>query len=202
MTVRAVCGDCNNGWMAALEERAQLLFNPMLDGRGRELHREGQRTLAAWALKTTMMLEHAQSVGRRVIPAEEYLHLFTTGEPSERVRIWMTTYAGDMAAYAQMYGADADVVQPDDRGVRDIYGATISFGPIVFQVFGTTVPGLIDKVQIGSPRSLPVHQLWPYRDSFVWPANRGLDNAGLIAFSESIFAELRRLAGNPDEFAP
>jgi hypothetical protein len=55
MTTRAVCAGCNNGWMARLEERAKPLLEPMLRGFGKVLHREGQRTLATWALKTSMI---------------------------------------------------------------------------------------------------------------------------------------------------
>src|SRR4051794_34926714 len=54
MTVRAVCRECNNGWMGDLEANAKALLGPMLDGRGRQLHRGGQLHLAAWALKTAL----------------------------------------------------------------------------------------------------------------------------------------------------
>src|SRR5690349_5445572 len=41
MTVSAVCRPCNNGWMSELEARAKELLEPVLDGRGKQLHRDG-----------------------------------------------------------------------------------------------------------------------------------------------------------------
>jgi hypothetical protein len=97
VTVGVVCKTCNNGWMSTLESQAKPYLDPMLHGHGRALHATGIRTLAAWALKTSMMVEHMDGAKRRVIPSEEYAHLFENGEPSERVRIWMAAYTGTEA---------------------------------------------------------------------------------------------------------
>lgn len=199
MTVRCVCAKCNNGWMSELESRARELFHPMLHGRGRVLHRGGQATLGAWALKTAMMFEHAQAPGRYVIPRDEYEHLYATGEPSERILIWMATYVGDMPAYGHMYGADAEVTQHDERGVRDVWGATIGFGPVVFQVFGTTLPGVHDEARTRVGSSPVVHELCPYQQSFTWSPVAGLDDTGLTAFSEAIYGEIARGSGGSGE---
>src|SRR5437764_13245065 len=47
-TVRDVCEPCNTGWMNDLEVAVQPSLKPLFAGRGRALHSEGQRTLAAW----------------------------------------------------------------------------------------------------------------------------------------------------------
>ena len=96
MTVGVVCESCNNGWMSDLESGAKPYLETMLRGRGRELHEAGLRTLATWALKTSMMVEHMHGAKRHIIPGEEYAHLFEHGEPSEHVRIWMAAYAGSL----------------------------------------------------------------------------------------------------------
>jgi hypothetical protein len=184
MTVSAVCGPCNNGWMSELEARAKELLEPMLDGYGKDLHRDGQRTLAAWALKTMLMAEQAHDAGRRAIPPEEYEHLFRTGEPSDNCVIWIAAYGGDMLAASNIWGGDADLTLPDDRGQRQIWGATISLGPVAFQLFGTTVPGLLEGAELGSPPY--VHQLWPYRESFTWLPGAALDEQALADFASSI----------------
>lgn len=148
MTTKVVCARCNNEWMSALENRAKPLVEPMLFGRGRALHQEGQRTLAAWALKTAMMVEHTHGAGRLMIDRAEYEHLMSTGEPSERIRVWLTSYVGDVVAMAQTYGLDAnmDLNPHPDRGQRDMWGATITFGSGVLQVFGTTLTPLLDAL--------------------------------------------------------
>jgi len=97
-TVKTVCSACNNGWMAELESAAKdALFGAAFAGRGRALHRGGQRTLAAWALKTAMMVEQTNVPARRGIPRTEYAHLRECGEPSESVRVWLGSYAGEQA---------------------------------------------------------------------------------------------------------
>jgi hypothetical protein len=192
MTTKVVCARCNNGCMSDLENRAKPLLGPMLFGRGRALHREGQRTLAAWALKTAMMVEHTHGAKRQMIDRAEHEHLMAVGEPSERIRVWLTSYVGDVVAMAQTYGLDAHMeLSPDpDRGRRDMWGATITFGAGVLQVFGTTLTALLDGVEVNGQG---VHQIWPYERSITWTPRPGFDNAGLLAFADGLLNRLRRL---------
>jgi hypothetical protein len=192
-TVRAVCAPCNNGWMAELEERARDLLTPMLAGRGRRLHAGGQQTLATWALKTALMLEHTRGLQARSFPTQLYHDLYTRREPPASVRVWMASYAGDVPAFGQSYGLDVDLAQSPDRGVRDIFGATVGFGPVAFQVFGSSIAGLVDEIRIGAPPV--VHQIWPGEGSFTWTPSLGFDDGALIAFSDVIVDDLRRRAG-------
>lgn len=193
-TVAAVCQGCNNGWMSALEQTAKTMLEPMLHGRGRVLHAGGQRTLAAWALKTAMMVEHTHGAARHVIGRGDYAHLMKQAEPSERVLVWMAAYAGQHIAMGRMYGLDADMATgPDpDRGSRDIWGATIMFGPVVFQLFGSDISELLEGVQLSVPGC---HQLWPYAESFTWTPKPALDDYGLVAFADGLLHELQRHAG-------
>jgi len=186
MTVKAVCGECNNGWMSALEQRASVLLRPMLRGGRRKLDGHAQRTLAAWALKTAMMVEHTQNGLRRVFPADEYRHLRERGEPSDRVYVWLTTYSGDRPAYAHLYGADADTTQHPERGVRDLFGVTVAVGPVVVYVFGTTIPEA-DRVTLAAPAVVRVHPLWPCNGTFVWSPSPGFDDEELFAFSDATY---------------
>ena len=112
LMIGAVCGNCNNGWMAALEGRVKPFFEAALDGQGSVLNTELQKDLAAWALKTAMMVERQQKPAQPGILSEEYPYLFTHGEPSPRVRIWMASYAGTIStAVGHMYALDATVGQ-------------------------------------------------------------------------------------------
>jgi hypothetical protein len=123
MTVGAVCRDCNNGWMSELEGRTKPFFEAVLQGRGRVLHASMQRELAAWALKTAMIVEHQQGPVRHVVPPEEYEHLYRRGEPSSRVLVWMAAYSGTMStAVGHMYGLEVTMESDPDpgRGQRDI----------------------------------------------------------------------------------
>lgn len=190
--VTAVCGACNNGWMSKLEEASRVaVFNAAFTGHGRQLQRNGQRTLAAWALKTAMMAEHSERSARRQIADSEYVHLYERGEPSGSVRIWMTSYiGGKIVAVASLYGLDADMAQePDrDRGERDIWGSTISLGPVVFQLLGSEVPGVLDAFQVNAPN---MHQLWPRRRTFTWMPSVGLNDKQLVGLNDEFLDALR-----------
>lgn len=56
----AVCRECNNDWMSTLEGAGKPHLDAMLHLQTRELNMDGQRTLAAWALQTTLILAHTQ----------------------------------------------------------------------------------------------------------------------------------------------
>jgi hypothetical protein len=55
--VRAVCADCNNGWMATLESDARALLLPMVFGRYTQLHADEQALLTRWAAKTALVFQ-------------------------------------------------------------------------------------------------------------------------------------------------
>jgi hypothetical protein len=200
VTVGVVCKTCNNGWMSTLESQAKPYLDPMLHGHGRALHATGIRTLAAWALKTSMMVEHMDGAKRRVIPSEEYAHLFENGEPSERVRIWMAAYTGTEAtAVGGMWGLDAETNETGprewepDRGVRDIWGGTVLFGPVLLQLVGTTLVPLLEAVQ-----DMPhTQRIWPYRGPFTWMPRPGFSDDQLMAFIDARLNEFRRAPFQP-----
>jgi hypothetical protein len=193
MTANAVCAACNNGWMSRLEQAAQPILESMLGGRGRVLHQSGQRTLAAWALKTAMMIDRTNAAVRRVIATQEYQHLHQVGEPSGQIKIWLASYHGDALTMGRTWGLDAnrDVADPD-RGQRDMWGATVVFGAGVFQLFGTRLAPLLAEAQANAPN---VHTLWPYQAPFVWAQRPAFDDRTLGVFAEGLLHQILSLSG-------
>lgn len=57
LTVKAVCGSCNNGWMSALESEAMAPLTALVSGSPRWLSRHENKLLTRWASKTALMLE-------------------------------------------------------------------------------------------------------------------------------------------------
>jgi hypothetical protein len=53
----AVCGDCNTGWMAKLEEEIKGLLTPAIEGRKVRLTRNDTERVALWAAKTAAVSE-------------------------------------------------------------------------------------------------------------------------------------------------
>lgn len=196
MTVSAVCKRCNNEWMSDLEQSAKPMLEGMLHGHGRQLHAGGQRTLAAWALKTAMMVEHSQGASRHLIGAADYAHLFERLEPSSRVRMWMAAYGGDViTAMGSNFGLDTELAGgglPDpDRGAREIWSATVSFGPVVVQLLGSDIAEVLQGFKV---RVRGCHRLWPTHRSFTWMPRPALTEHELVGFAEGLVRErLRQL---------
>jgi hypothetical protein len=201
VTVGVVCKGCNNGWMSELESRAKPYLEPMLHQHGRDLYEGGLRILATWALKTAMMVDQLSGTKRRSIPGEEYAYLVEHGEPSERVRVWMATYAGSLAVAAgATWGRDAETDNTGtrewdpDRGSRDIWNVTVLFGPVIFQVFGTTLLPLLGGFELNTKYT---HRIWPYASDFTWMPKPGFNDQELQAFLDVIPNEFRRYDAGP-----
>lgn len=95
----------------------------------------------------------------------------------------------------RMYGLDADMASGPNphRGSRDIWGAAITFGPVVFQVFGTTVLPLLEGLEFNG---MNTHVLWPHRSSFTWVPRPGFNDHQLVGFADGLLNELTRLKGS------
>lgn len=195
MTVRSVCEPCNNGWMSKLEGRLKPFFEGALQGQGMLLEQPIRRDLAAWALKTAMMAESQQRPGQPAVLPEEYPYLFAQGEPSTRVRVWIGAYTGAVStAYGHLWGLDFAAPQDPDPAHQSgvVWGATIVFGPVVFQLLGSNIQDLLTGAEMNTPG---VHELWPCRQSFTWQPKPGLRDADLPGFTSWFLDGLLALSG-------
>src|SRR4051812_47707066 len=60
-TVRAVCAQCNGGWMSRLEGEARPILEPLMTSRElRPLMKDEQLAVGRWATKTAMMMDFTQ----------------------------------------------------------------------------------------------------------------------------------------------
>jgi hypothetical protein len=68
----------------------------------------------------------------------------------------------------------------------------VVFGPVVFQLLGSNVPGLLELADMTIP---DVHQLWPYEQPFTWEPKPGLADAELPDFMDFFLTGLLALGG-------
>lgn len=73
-----------------------------------------------------------------------------------------------------------------ERGARDIWGATILFGPLVFQVFGTTILPLLEGLEVNAAYT---HLIWPYAGDFTWVPGPGFNDEQRMAFADGLLNE-------------
>jgi hypothetical protein len=189
MTVKAVCEDCNNGWMSDLESEAREFLRPMIEGRGRALHQRGQTTLAAWAFLTALMFSYTSGREQGLVAQAQVDEFYSRRVPPENTRIWLTAFAGDYIGAMQCFGADTDTTQDTARGHREIYGVTFTFETTLFHVLGTALDGLLDGTEYAHPR---IHQIWPFVSSFEWTPKPALADAGFHYFADAFLRQLPR----------
>ncbi len=188
MTTRSVCASCNGGWMSQLEEEARPILEAMLSRHGRTLHEDGQRILAAWAVKTALTFQQTLSPDRRLFPASDYSTLRESHEPSSMTRVWLSSYAGGQVSSATYQGL---------AGTADrhpiMYSTTITLGPVAFQVMGSGHTVLVAPAGF---RDQPnIHGIWPFEDSFTWTPTPGLTDAGRREFAHALFASIHEQPG-------
>ena len=188
MTTRSVCASCNGGWMSQLEEEARPIIEAMLSRQDRTLHEDGQRILAAWAVKTALTFQQTLSPDRRLYPASDYSTLRESNEPSSMTRVWLSSYAGGQLSSAIFQG----LVSVVDRHPI-MYSTTITLGPVAFQVMGSCYTVLVAPAGF---RDQPnIHGIWPYKDSFTWTPTPGLTESGRREFAHALFASIYEQPG-------
>lgn len=187
---RVACAECNNRWMSDLEKAAQPYFETMLAGNGRAIHKLAQRTLAAWALKTTMVFVASQAKDGSAIPAKEYVYLRKTGEPSNDVNVLMLSYDGSHPAICDSYGIELG--STDDQAGKTAWGANLTFGGVAFHLFGSDMPRLLAPADIRVPW---IHEIWPLSKPFTWTAQPCCNSPELEAMIDGSLRQYQRLTG-------
>jgi hypothetical protein len=160
---------CNSGWMSELESDALLFMAPMIDrGALAHLNRERQRTLVAWALKTAMVYEFANTRRTHYFTREERQQLKMWLSPPDSVWIWVGRAEMPSQAYGQpIYRAQPNLARPP------LYALTFTAGQFLMQVLayrphegGEAVPRIAP-----GPFAEALIQLWPSPDTEIiqWP---------------------------------
>jgi len=163
----------------------------MLRAQTAQLGPEAQRILAAWALQTGLILVQTQGAQHGVASKQVHAYLREHGEPSGNIKVWIAAYTGEHPATAKISGIDrrrhpGGPLPNPARGSRHIWSVTHSFGPVVFVVFGTALPGFADRVHIPLP---DVHLIGTNDETVIWSPSPCCDSAQLLAFGDS-FADL------------
>lgn len=198
---KVACADCNNGWMNGLEAGVRNFLPRMIRERGARLRRRQQTALAAWTVKTAMMMQCTHpKADQQVIPPTDYEALYRQREPSAMMRVWLgrmdevPLYASnipgkDIANPVEFVGIPHAANYVDENGsvvASDrAYVVTLRIGYFIGQIvrIGPIGPPEIEaKVSPGRLRSylLPI---WPAHGVRDWPPTsvKGLHGFNMLA---------------------
>jgi len=208
-TVRIVCQErCNGGWMSNLEQRTKPILGPIITkGWTTPLSPASQATIAFWAVKTALVLDHFyQAV--RVVPDSEYPALYAAQQPLRSHMVWIArrNSPGDNLASSlkQQVGEiqiPADNPQLEAQVRADIasgkvmYRITFSVGYLVLQVFGQNLTGGVNITE-GTGNVDIAHRIWPSQGQITWPPAKSIEIVGGLPGFHGMFG------GPPAPVAP
>lgn len=133
LKVRCVCEDCNGGWMSDLETDNTPLLGPLVDGKSSRFDLQQQHSIAAWALKTAMIMDSMTvSIERPMFfTSEERIALRTQREIPSRTRVWLGRCLHN-ALVAESGGCRFSM--PGREGLHDGFIGTLAVGQLAVQV--------------------------------------------------------------------
>lgn len=188
--VKRVCGHCNNGWMSRLESRAKPVIEALIDDRLDALNLKSMESIAAWAVKTAMVLESA-------LPPPEW---FFTDQERERLRIdkllphWTSVWIAKCVEHSGLYSA---CKRPrSTESIRDgtitASVTTLAFGSLAIQTRTLRIPSgvppntRVTVAERAGPWDELTLQVWPILiEQVSWPSGMACrGEAGLHELTE------------------
>lgn len=96
--IRAVCTDCNNGWMNQLEAAARPALTPLIAGQAVSLEGAQVRDIARWIAMKCMVSEHG-APNRALTPRSDREAMRQSLTIPSYYRIYLAAYATQSIAY-------------------------------------------------------------------------------------------------------
>lgn len=122
---KRVCEPCNNGWMSRIEDQAQRVMEPLLDGQVTNLRQGDRAVLARWFAKTMLTAQLAETPrGEQGLLSDGAYEVFCRERTAPmNQRTWLAVYEGPYVPLTFQLSAPA----PPGHGLRGY----MSFGNLV-----------------------------------------------------------------------
>jgi hypothetical protein len=185
-TVRAVCADCNNGWMSALEGEAKpILERLLMSTELQPLWKTEQLLIARWATKTAMMMDFTQE--QPLVPQRDRTLFFKRRTIPRRGWIWLGG-CGELLPLTMSYTMRGEL-EPIAGGDRTIgFYTPFKIGHLV--IFWI-LPGQPVRIALRRPWALATSQIWPKpRDTLFPPPSQLRDGEAFDVLSDRFWFEL------------
>jgi hypothetical protein len=180
LVIRCVCGGCNNGWMSQLQERAKPIIERLWIGEEHSLDLDDRRTLASWAVMTSMVLQSLDEPENWLYSELERTVFWKRQHVPSFMGIWIANCVGHTSMYTQGRSMQTGPAQGSTRQARG-HAITMAFGTVGVQVLKVTMDGAVKP-----PKDITVSQgfgdwenialqIWPLKgDPVDWPPSQGI----------------------------
>lgn len=170
VVVKAVCEDCNNGWMSALEVEVRPLLEPMVRGEAVRLSVGDQMILARWAAKVAVLLDHYED-GAVVLGADDLREIYAEGSAPTSFHIRLALRPDPGAQPFDFYVSGHHAAPTGDIDAANVlpnsFSVTLALGRVVIAVVGG--PGMDRPDRWSNGSDFPM-MIWPpTTDGITWP---------------------------------
>ena len=192
---RAVCADCNNGWMSRLETAAKPFVIMLIKGERAILDAEAQRLVASWIALKSMVAEYFEPE-KVAVSSSERQYLRDQLKPPENWRIWIGNY--ERGTWMGQWTHGVVGVHSERSPARDLnrpntQATTFVVGHLYANVFSSEVRSLVDGASLGNIGLTKLAEIWPIREQVIaWPTNPLGDTDARIC-ATALHDELRTL---------
>jgi hypothetical protein len=168
-TVRCVCEKrCNNGWMSELETASKPILGAMIADKSIFLDSPQQWTIAAWAVKTAMVLDAAlRPISGRSFTfysETECQNLRESRAIPARTTIWLGRFLGSGLG---AWSSELLATFPDDSEKYPMRASTFVMGNLAIQVLSARAPAKYDHAAV---RINPAQGPWNEVLVTSWPS--------------------------------
>jgi len=186
--VKAICEQCNTGWMSRLENDARKIMAPfMVESDKNRICRSEQLFIEFWTLKTAMVFDAVTDAPRQFFSVEERTHLATTQRlpTSKNYYVFLAKNTGPREIWADHYSFGMTM---DPNGARNFVGrfycANFVYGLLAIQLAmcRTSVPPAEIWPKL-DPSKLDIHlEITGGERDQEWPPAVALDDGKLTEF--------------------
>lgn len=207
-----VCEPCNNGWMSVMEGNMKRLMLPALLNQGQVvLSRGDQGRVAAWAVKTALLLERALAYARgpNFTPDDNFDWLYKHRSAPPTSVVWIGRMDTRIDAGTQRMARAVAGSLEVEPGRPIAYLATFTVGYLLVQVLGREVfHPYYRKITLNGlpvePRGLIAEglvQIWPRVSPRVtWPPARSFAGDTFARAAHWPLQVVGLSPGNPSPF--
>jgi hypothetical protein len=188
--IRAVCRQCNNGWMSKIENAAKPFLKPLIVGEAITLSESETEVLARWITVKCMVLEHNRP-GQIITPRADRVLIRKTGNIPFYYNIFVTSHSWNENQYyegqdANFYPGPREHFPKIDGTDKNIRTVTWIIGNMLIYVVASTLSGFDQQAQMEIER-LNAYRIWPPNSpSIEWPSLNPFSQQEVLQLSRSL----------------